>query len=115
MSETIGNDLFARVMGFSYRTPETQDLMRKVWAPTPWMVNVYDGPSYPYDGLRIEIAEWCREQFGPESWPIHDKPADWHRGGATIDGWTWYGFATEEMLLRFLERFPQDEREHQTP
>ena len=112
MTETIGNDLFARTMEFNYAQPEFLELMRKCWTPTPWMVNVYDSPHKDeHEGLRREIAEWCIEQFGPESWPIHDKPADWYRGSATVYGWTWYGFATEEMLNLFLERFPQ-EQEH---
>lgn len=110
MSETTGNDLFARAMEFNYAQPEFLELMRKCWTPTPWMVDVYDGPSHPNDSRRREIIEWCVEKFGPESWPIHDKPANWYRGTSTIYGWTWYGFATEEMLNRFLEHFPQSNR-----
>lgn len=26
-------------------------------------------------------------------------------GGATIHGWTWIGFATEDMMTRFSERW----------
>lgn len=107
MTETIGNEMFSRMLGYNYGSQEKSDLMRICWQPTPWMVDVYDSP--PGDdrkSRRQEIRHWCVEQFGPESWPIHDRPASWYSGSATVYGWTWYGFATEEMLNRFMEQFP---------
>jgi len=71
-------------------------LMHKAWDETPWMIDVYtEGPGS--DRYR-EILQWCEEKFGPEAWPIHDKPGDWHVGGVTIHGWTWIGFKTKEMM-----------------
>ena len=86
------------------RQPERKELMAKVWRDTPWMVDAYTG-SHDTD-RRHDLMEWCREQFGPEAWPIHGHPGQWHSGGATVDGWTWMGFATEEQMRRFTERWP---------
>lgn len=103
--EAIGTDLFRRTMAWAdaNEDEERAELMHKVWRGTPWMVNAYTGNVY--DGREREVMEWCRENFGPEAWPIHGKPGEWHRGGATINGWTWMGFATEEMMNQFCERW----------
>lgn len=99
-----GSDLYRRTIVLSEDDRERmKDLMHKVWDRTPWMLDAYTG-SCGADRWH-EIVEWCTEQFGPEGWPIHDRPGQWHMGGATIDGWTWIGFATEEMMNRFIERF----------
>lgn len=100
-----GTDLYRRIIAHAQgRSHEA--LTRKAWDPTPWVVDVFDGS--PDDEERYTMMEWCTEHFGPESWPIHDRPAKWYRGGATVDGWTWYGFATEEMMNQFLEAWPQE-------
>lgn len=52
------------------------------------------------------MLEWCDDAFGPQSWPIHDRPGNWLIAGATINRHTDMGFATEEMMRRFVERFP---------
>lgn len=84
------------------------DLLREVWGSTPWMVQAYTG-SWADDRI-MEIREWCTDEFGPEAWPIHGKPGRWHSGGATVNGWTWMGFETEEMMHRFIERWPAPAR-----
>ena len=61
--------------------------------------------------LEIRISQWCRERFGPEAWPIHGHPGQWHRGSAIIHGWTWMGFATEAMLREFLAEWGPDQQE----
>lgn len=103
-----GTDLYRRIISYEYRTDEQSDLQRKVWSPTPWVVNVFEGRND--DMMYFEIGEWCRENIGPESSPIHEMQGEWRRGGATVDGWTWYGFATEEIMNRFLEAWPQESR-----
>jgi hypothetical protein len=84
--------------------PSDDELMHKVWDGTPWMVDAYTGPISNY-GRYAEIMDWCRDKFGPEAWPIHDKAGNWHSGGATVYGATWMGFATEEMMERFCEQW----------
>ncbi|WP_278366920.1 hypothetical protein [Marinobacter salarius] len=81
-------------------------LMHKVWDGTPWMIDAYTGGMARGDERYREIMEWCRDQFGPEAWPIHGKPGDWHCGGATVMGWTWLGFATKEMMDKFAAAWP---------
>lgn len=33
------------------------------------------------------------------------KDGVWHRGGATVYDWTWYGFAKQELMRRFIKRY----------
>lgn len=77
------------------------NLMKKVWDGTPWMIDVDTG-SIESDRYR-EMMQWCRKQFGAEAWPIHGKPGDWQCGSVTIHGRTWMGFKTKKMLELFLE------------
>lgn len=70
------------------------------------MTDAYTGGMARGDERYSEIMEWCRDHFGPEAWPIHDKPGEWHCGGATVYGWTWMGFATKEMMDNFAEAWP---------
>ena len=96
------SELFQRVM------PKCDELMLKVWSGTPWMVEAYTGGcnSERWE----EIADWCEAQYGREAWPIHGHPGKWHRGGATINGYTWLGFETQEMMQAFEARFPNIRR-----
>lgn len=100
----MGNELYQRTITFDYGDPERRSLVEKVWSGTPWMVNAYTGSCG--DDRDCEMRDWCFEHFGNEAWPIHGKPGKWHRSGATINGWTWFGFATQEMMRRFEEAFP---------
>lgn len=93
-----GSELFFRVMKHS------DDLMRKVWNGTPWMIEAFTGG---HDDARwVEMAAWCEKHCGAEAWPIHGYPGKWHRGGATINGFTWLGFASEEMMKKFQAAWP---------
>jgi hypothetical protein len=56
--------------------------------------------------IRFAIHHFCTVSFGPESWPIHNKPGNWLFGGATVDGETWIGFATKDMMDQFTAKFP---------
>lgn len=99
-----GTALFERTLSFDYGDTERGDLMSKVWAPTPWMADVYSG-RVNSDTYRA-MMEWCRANMGDECSPIHGRPGDWQSGAATVFGWTWFGFAREEQLGRFLAAFP---------
>lgn len=105
---TVGTDLYRRVTAYAEeRGADDLALHLKVWQPTPWMIDVYVGKTYSEEWLLPAHHEWCNANLGEESWPIHGHPGVWHRGGATVDGWTWYGFATEDLMRRFLAQFPQ--------
>lgn len=95
--------LHKRILAFDYGDQERTDLMIKVWAVTPFVVNVRTG-SVNSETER-EITEWCREKFGPDAWPIHGKPGKWQRGSATVHGETFMGFDTAETLAVFMGRF----------
>ena len=89
-----GSDLYNRVI-----IKFDNSLMHKVWDNTPWMINVFTDDSD--SERRNEICHWCNDNFGKEAWPIHGFDGNWHQGGATIDGWTWIGFATKNMMEKF--------------
>lgn len=99
----VGSALYQQMLAFDYGDTERNELMRKVWSGTPWMVNAWTGS--PDDDEFRWIMDWCRERWGPEAWPLHDRGGTWQRGGATIHGWTWFGFATEAMMQEFAERW----------
>lgn len=99
-----GTELFYAALAYDAARSDRDGLMREVWGGTPWMVDAYDGPDH--EPRRREMLEWCLERFGPEAWPLHGRPGRWHRGGATINGWTWFGFDTEEALAEFEAAWP---------
>jgi hypothetical protein len=88
------------------------ELTHKVWDPTPWVVDVYLGDrentSTPLRQDECAIKRFCRANFGKESWPMHDEPAAWYSGGAIVDGWTWFGFDSEQKMNQFLEAWPDN-------
>ena len=97
-----GTDLYHREMQQADADPNQERglIRRKVWSPTPWMVDVFEGDS------EDDIRNWCYHQFGQESSPIHGDTGLWHRGSVTMYWRTWYGFATKEIMDSFLERWP---------
>ncbi|MDF1606935.1 hypothetical protein PZ897_01960 [Hoeflea sp. YIM 152468] len=102
-------DLYRRTIEWSEKKldAEGHELTLKCWQSRPWMVDAFT------DGINSdrerEMNEWCRDNFGPEAWPIHGKPGDWYRGSATVYGWTHIGFATVDMMNQFLARWPAPE------
>lgn len=100
----MSTDLHKRMLAFNYDDDERANLMREVWSGHPWMVDAYTGN---YDGGRKrDMLHWCYETMGQQASPIHDRPGIWQQGCATIDGWTWFGFANEADMLAFIERWP---------
>jgi len=102
------------IVGYWKDDPERLALERLVWDPTPWILDIrspYPGSSSASlkggDVDRLTHINWLRENVGVESWPIHGKPGDWYFAGVTVDGQTWLGFRTEDMMRRFCEAFPQ--------
>lgn len=100
----MGTELFQRMAKFDYGEGERGDLMRKVWSPTPWMLNIWTGRWE--DGREQRMLEWCYRHFGQESSPIHDRDGKWKRGNATVMGWTWFGFSTQEEMNQFVSAWP---------
>jgi hypothetical protein len=100
----MATNLHRRTLAFDYGNDERATTMRKVWDPTPWMIDVYTGSE---DGLReFQIMRWCYDELGEQSSPIHGQTGRWHRGNATIYGWTWFGFATEADMQLFQATWP---------
>ncbi len=103
-----GSELYTRMVLRADKDGKHDELMHTVWDNTPWMVEAYTG-SIDNFGRYREIMNWCRENFGEEAWPIHGKSGDWHCGGATVMGWTWIGFKTEEMMLKFIDKWRNED------
>ena len=100
-----GSELFRRAMAYYEQQGDRPDLMHRLWDDTPWMVSAFVGQV---GGERDEeMRQWCHDHYGPQAWPIHGRPREWHSGGATSQGWTWFGFATETMMREFLEARPE--------
>lgn len=98
----MGSALYRRAMAYYDTNDRDPALQHKVWDPTPWMLDVYTGRG---DDRMRAILAWCLERFGDEAWPIHGKPGSWHMGGATLYGWTWFGFDTEEKMRAFQAKW----------
>ena len=67
----MATDLFHRTLAYNYGDDERSDLMRKVWSVTPFMVDCQTGS--PDDDAYRRIMQWCRDNIGPEAWPIHGR------------------------------------------
>lgn len=100
----VGTDLFRRTLAFDYGDAERAELMRKVWSPTPWMVDAFTGSCG--DRRDREMIDWCIVRCGTSASPIHGRPGQWQRGSATVYGWAWFGFAEEADLTAFVDAWP---------
>jgi hypothetical protein len=101
--------LYQRMASDNYNGDrQMKDLMLKVWSPTPWMLDVPDSVDGA-DNLRHFINNWCNQNLGRESYPLHGIEGNWHRGGVTINGLTWYGFKTKEIMEKFRIHFGGNE------
>ena len=96
---------------YSERGDESSLFSLEIWQRHPWMIDVYTG-SVGKDNW-CEIADWLRSKMGQESNPYGDAP-QWRkfkRGQATINGWTWIGFADQKDYEAFLSAWPQDKHQ----
>lgn len=102
----MSTDLYRRTMEWAEHNLDAEgaSLMHKVWDATPWMVEVYTGRMAA--ARDSEMRDWCCNQFGDEAWPIHGRSGAWCRGSATVFGWTWFGFAEQGMMERFMAVWP---------
>ena len=107
MSEIKGSELYKRIMKrFDQGVYGHAELMHKAWDGTPWIVDVCTD-SIGTHRYR-EIMDWCRDQFGPEAWPLHEKEGRWHSGSVTFCGYTWMGFVSEEIMEQFCRRWAEE-------
>lgn len=105
----MATDLYRRVMKWNAAQgdDERTALAHRVWDGTPWMVNWYTGGIS--DGRTRDMIEWCHSTWGDQAWWPQDRPGPWQRGSATIHGWEWWGFDTEEKMRAFMARWPKPE------
>lgn len=101
------SELYRRTMAWHAEQgdEERAALAHRVWDGTPWMVNWYTGGV---DGGRTrDMIKWCHKQFGPQAWWPADRPGAWQRGSATIFGWEWWGFDSEDKMRAFMAAWPK--------
>lgn len=107
--DPMATDLYHRTMDFNYSDEERAELMHKVWDGFPWMVNAYTGGYSHGRDREHDILMWCCDNIGEPASPIHDRPGRWYRGSATVDGWTFMGFASKDDMEKFTGRWPAPE------
>lgn len=99
----VGSALYQRAMAYYDSNDMDPELQHLVWDGRPWMLDVFTN-GVASDRYR-QIMLWCRKTFGDECRPIHGKPGVWQSGHATVYGWTWFGFDTEERMQQFQEKW----------
>lgn len=99
-------DLYRSVIEFEPSNEAATALAHEVWDGTPWMIDVYAGSFN--EVRRYDILHWCHDTFGRQADPFgpDPRPGRWRQGNATVDGWTWFGFATEADMQQFIEHWP---------
>lgn len=82
-------------------------LHARVWRGTPWIADAWVG-DWQRESREAEMLEWCADTFGVEAFPFGPQPRTgrWRRGGATVFGWAWFGFDTEEAMNQFIAAWP---------
>lgn len=103
----MASDLYRRVTAWNVEQGDAERLAlhHRVWDGTPWMVNWYTGGVS--DGRTRDMIEWCHSQFGEQAWWPANRPGAWQRGSATVNGWEWWGFDTEDKLRAFMAAWPK--------
>ena len=107
----MGTALYERMIERSKDDPDSGELMRQVWSPTPWIIEVRD--FEPNSKEWFDFVRWALSELGDESMPLHGHAGVWRRGNATVFGETWYGFAAEHLMDKFMRRYP--DRVHPSP
>ena len=80
---------------------DEQHVLALFWSRHRWMVSAYTGPTR--HARFAEIREWLGKRGGPEADPYADRAGRWLMGGATVDGWTWFGFERPSSLIEFRD------------
>lgn len=105
----MSTPLHKRTIAYDYGDADRGALMRKVWEPTPWMLDSFTGRCG--EARERDILHWCYDTFGDQASPIHERAGVWQRGSATINGWTWFGFSTEQQMHLFATQWPAQAEE----
>lgn len=85
-------------------------ISREVWAGTPWIATIWTDSCSTAEGIirHSGMMKWLRERYGEPARPFADppQPGRWREGNATVCGWTWFGFDTEERMQEFIAAWP---------
>lgn len=92
-----GSPIFRKMLAEQYADRTILETLKRAWLPTPWMVNVRNSGRYD----RLVIRNWCNHNLGSESVRHLEIDGNWREGNVTMNGLTWYGFKTEELMKRF--------------
>lgn len=102
----MATSIYRSIIKFNADRPDNLALARRVWDAVPWVANAYTG-SLRNDRSR-DMIMWCVNRYGPERLWSGDPPGAgaWQRGGAVVNGWTWWGFDTDAKMREFLTAWP---------
>ena len=103
-----GSEVFRRMLKET-TDPDLREVNLKTWSPTPWMADVLMTDAENED-RRDALRAWCYAHFGAEATHNFDDPACWRQSCVTMRGYSWFGFAKEEQMNRFLQQFPSPAR-----
>ncbi len=84
--------------------PDDAAFIESTWGQTPWMVRTHANLSgrNSLDFLNAQ-RRWCSENIGTEC--SHGQAGTWRYGATVVNGMRRFGFATEDQMNRFLERW----------
>lgn len=84
--------------------PEESAFIEQVWGPTPWMVRT-NARQEGRDWLDVlnKQARWCRDNIGASC--DFEQAGVWRHGYAIHDDKRWFGFANEELMNRFINKW----------
>ncbi len=101
-----GSDLYRSIIEWNAKQGDDDlRLAHEVWDMTPWVVDMFDG-SMKHDDRYRQMVMWCHERWGEQAWWPSGRKGAWQRGGATVDGWTWWGFDTKDKMDDFASAWP---------
>jgi hypothetical protein len=95
-----------RLIEYDYGESHRNEIMRRTWGMTPFVLNV-NTDSIGRGRRYRDMMLWCRDNLGESAWPFGTPPREgnWQFGGATIHGWTHVGFKTREHMDMFKNCF----------
>lgn len=100
----MATQLYHKIVSYEYHDKALTELMRKVWAGTPWVINVRDFDANSREWF--DFIEWANVEIGPESCAWNNYQGCWAKASVIVNGLTDYGFSTEQKMRQFMARYP---------
>lgn len=99
-----GSPLWRTVLDRSVE--EEQAGLASFWSRHRWICSGYTGRGRSI--RMVEVCEWCATRLGPQADPYSDRAGRWLMAGATVNGWTWFGFDSPRPMVDFRSMWGSD-------